>query len=316
MSEHDVVVIGGGLAGLTAALFAARLGRTTLVLNSGLPGGQLLNIGKIEDFPGFPTGVIGYELCPAVQEQALEAGATFEMWEAKGLERADHRWLVHTTGEELSAGSVIVATGSRPKALGIPGEEQFSGMGVSHCASCDGPLFRDRTVGVVGGGDSALQEALELTIHVPKVILFHRGDSFSGQDNYEKRVLSSPQIEVRFHHVLEEVTGQGSVSGVRVLDTSSGERSEVELGGLFVYVGGAPQTQFLGDLVSVDHHGRIFTDSWMRTDLEGLLAAGDIRADSAAQAVTVAGDGATAAIAAHRYLTSGVWKTVPAAAGA
>jgi thioredoxin reductase (NADPH) len=316
MSEHDVVVIGGGLAGLTAALFAARLGRTTLVLNSGLPGGQLLNIGKIEDFPGFPTGVIGYELCPAVQEQALEAGATFEMSEAKGLERADHRWLVHTTGEELSAGSVIVATGSRPKALGIPGEEQFSGMGVSHCASCDGPLFRDRTVGVVGGGDSALQEALELTIHVPKVILFHRGDSFSGQDNYEKRVLSSPQIEVRFHHVLEEVTGQGSVSGVRVLDTSSGERSEVELGGLFVYVGGAPQTQFLGDLVSVDHHGRIFTDSWMRTDLEGLLAAGDIRADSAAQAVTVAGDGATAAIAAHRYLTSGVWKPVPAAAGA
>ena len=316
MSEHDVVVIGGGLAGSTAALFAARLGRTTVVLNSGLPGGQLLNIGKIEDFPGFPSGVVGFELCPSVQEQALEAGATFQMSEAKGLERSGDRWNVHTTGDELSAGSVIVATGSRPKALGIPGEEQFTGMGVSHCASCDGPLFRDRTVGVVGGGDSALQEALELTIHVPRVILFHRGDSFSAQDNYQKRVLSSPQIEVRFNTVLEEVMGQGSVTGIMVRDTSSGERSEVELGGLFVYVGGAPHTEFLGDLVALDQHGRIHTDSWMRTELEGLLAAGDVRADSAAQAVTVAGDGATAAIAAHRYLTSGAWKTAPAAAGA
>jgi len=221
MSEHDVVVVGGGLAGSTAALFAARLGMTTVVLNSGLPGGQLLNIGKIEDYPGFPAGVVGFELCPSVQEQALEAGATFQMSEAKGLERAGDRWNVHTTGDELSARSVIVATGSRPKALGIPGEEQFTGMGVSHCASCDGPLFRDRTVGVVGGGDSALQEALELTIHVPKVILFHRGDAFTAQHNYQKRVLSSQQIEVRFNTVLEEVMGQGSMSGVKVRDIAT-----------------------------------------------------------------------------------------------
>lgn len=316
MSEHDVVVIGGGLAGSTAALFAARLGRTTVVLNSGLPGGQLLNIGKIEDFPGFPAGVVGFELCPSVQEQALEAGATFQMSEAKSLDRSGDRWNVHTTGDDLSAGSVIVATGSRPKALGIPGEEKFTGMGVSHCASCDGPLFRDRTVGVVGGGDSALQEALELTIHVPKVILFHRGNAFTAQNNYQNRVVSSPQIEVRFGAVLEEVMGETSVAVVRVRDVATGDKSEVELGGLFVYVGGAPHTEFLGDLVALDHHGRIHTDSWMRTDLEGLLAAGDVRADSAAQAVTVAGDGATAAIAAHRYLTNGAWKEASAAAGA
>lgn len=304
------------MAGSTAALFAARLGMNIVVLNSGLPGGQLLNIGKIEDFPGFPAGVVGFELCPSVQEQALEAGATFQMWEAKALDRADDRWKVHTTGDDLNARSVIVATGSRPKALGIPGEEQFTGMGVSHCASCDGPLFRNRTVGVVGGGDSALLEALELTIHVPKVILFHRGAAFTAQDTFQKRVLSSPQIEVRFNSVLEEVMGQGSVSGVKVRDVASGDTAEVDLGGLFVYVGGAPHTEFLGDLVALDHHGRIHTDSWMRTEVEGLLAAGDVRADSAAQAVTVAGDGATAAIAAHRYLTHGAWKTASTAARA
>ena len=155
-----------------------------------------------------------------------------------------------------------------------------------------------------------------MTIHVPKVILFHRGEAFTAQDNYQKRVLASPQIEVRFNAVLEEVIGEGSVSAVKVRDVANGDTSEVDLGGLFVYVGAAPHTEFLGDLVSLDHHGRIHTDSWMRTDLEGLLAAGDVRADSAAQAVTVAGDGATAAIAAHRYLTNGAGKDAPAAAGA
>ena len=307
----EIVVIGGGMAGSTAALFAARLGLAPLVLNSGLPGGQLLNVGKIEDFPGFPAGVVGFELCPSVQEQALDAGATFQMWEAKALEYSGDRWVIQTTGGDLNAGAVIVATGSRPKALGIPGEERFTGMGVSHCASCDGPLFRDRTVGVVGGGDSALLEALELTLHVPKVILFHRGSAFTGQESYQKRVLASPQIEVRFNTVLEEVVGNGSVSGAVVRDLAGGETSDIALGGLFVYVGGAPHTEFLGDLVPVDHHGRIHTDAWMRTELAGLLAAGDVRADSAAQAVTVAGDGATAAIAAHRYLTNGSWIEAP-----
>ncbi len=307
MAEHDVVIIGGGMAGSTAGLFSARRGLSTVVLNSGLPGGQLLNIGKIEDFPGFQGGVVGFDLCPTVQEQALEAGASFEMVEAKELAAADRRWMVHTTGDVFDAGAVIIATGSRARALGIPGEEQFTGMGVSHCASCDGPLFREQTVGVVGGGDSALQEALELVTHVGKIILFHRGDSFTGQHNFQQRVLDSPDIEVRFGTVVEEVLGDTTVSGIRVRSSGSDEVSEVELGGLFVYVGSAPHTEFLGDLLPTDHHGRIHTDPWMRTTLPGILAAGDVRADSSAQAVAVAGDGATAAVAAHRYLSTGAW---------
>ena len=295
------------MAGSTAGLFSARRGLSTVVLNSGLPGGQLLNVGKIEDFPGFQDGVVGFELCPTVQEQALEGGAVFEMVEAKELASTAERWAVHTTGDTFDAGAVIIATGSRSKSLGIPGEEQFTGMGVSHCASCDGPLFREQTVGVVGGGDSALQEALELVTHVDKVILFHRGEEFTGQANYRERVLDSPEIEVRFGTVVEEVLGESTVNGVRVRTPSTDEVQDVDLGGLFVYVGSAPHTEFLGDLLPMDHHGRIHTDPWMRTALRGVLAAGDVRADSSAQAVAVAGDGATAAVAAHRYLSSGAW---------
>lgn len=307
MAEYEVAVAGGGLAGLTAALFAARCGRSTVVLSS-VPGGPLLSVTRIEDFPGFPDGVAGYELVPLVQDQALAAGAVFEMAELEGLEPADGGWSLATEAGELRAGAVIVATGSTPRELGVPGEERLTGHGISHCASCDGPLYRDRVVGIVGGGDSALQEALELAEHVREVFVFHRGTAFSAQETYRQRVLESSRITIRYQTVVEEILGEEAVAGVRAQDLATGGIADVELAGLFVYIGTVPRTELLRDLLPLDDHGRVPTDGWMRTELPGLLAAGDVRSESAAQAVAAAGDGATAALAAHSYLAGGSWR--------
>ncbi|HEX9644166.1 MAG TPA: FAD-dependent oxidoreductase [Acidimicrobiia bacterium] len=307
MAERDIVVIGGGMAGSTAAVFAARLGRDTLVLNSGLPGGQLLNVGRIEDFPGFTDGIAGFDLCPSVQDQALAAGAAFEMVEAQSLEQRDGAWVVVTSGGEVMTNAVIVATGSRPRLLGIAGEAELVGRGISHCASCDGPLYRGQVVGVVGGGDSALQEALELAEHVDRVIVFHRGAALAGQHTYQARVAEAPKIEVRYHTVVEEVRGAGTLSSVVTRDVEHASTDEVELGGLFLYVGSEPNSMLMPPGMALDHHARVITDTRMRTGLAGLFAAGDIRADSAAQAVSAAGDGATAAVTAHRFLAGEAW---------
>lgn len=303
MTRYDILVVGGGLAALTAGLFAARAGRSTLVLEPAVPGGHLVNIQKIEDFPGFPDGVSGYELGPNAQLQAMNAGAEFGMAEVQALARLDDgEWLVSTSDGEHQAGAVIVASGSHARTLGVPGEERLVGRGVSHCASCDGPLFRGQTVGVAGGGDSALQEALTLAEHVGRVLVFHRGAAFRAQQVYQQRVQDEPKIEVHWNTEVREVLGEAEVTGVRVCDLVSGEERTVELVGLFVYVGLAPNTAFLGDLLQLDETGHIPTDIWMQTALPGLFAAGDVRRDSASQAITAAGDGATAAIAADRYL--------------
>jgi thioredoxin reductase (NADPH) len=307
VTECEIAVVGAGIAGSTAGLFAARLGRDTVVLGGGLPGGQLLNVGKIEDYPGFPAGVAGYELCPSIQDQALAAGASFELAQATGLEERQGGWAVTTEGGEITARAVIVASGSTQRQLGIPGEEALVGRGISHCATCDGPLYREQVVGVVGGGDSALQEALELTEHVDTVIVVHRGESFSGQSSYRRRIEESPKVEVRLSTVVEEIRGDGRLSAIVARDLRTREAAEVPLGGLFVYVGSAPNADFLPEALSRDHHGRVVTDARMRTALPGLLAAGDIRSESAAQAVAAAGDGATAAVTAHRYLAGESW---------
>lgn len=306
MPDYDIIVVGGGLAGLTAGLFAARAGRSTLVLEPAVPGGHLLNIQKIEDFPGFPDAVSGYELGPNAQMQAMNHGAEFAMAEVQALTRADDNpsggWLVTTADGEHRAGAVIVASGSHARALGVPGEERLVGRGVSHCASCDGPLFRGQTVGVAGGGDSALLEALTLVEHVGKVLVFHRGDTFAAQQTYRQRVEDERKIEVCWRTEVREILGEAEVTGVRVQDLAADAERTVELGGLFVYVGLAPNSGFLEGLLTLDEDGRIPTDVWMRTELPGLFAAGDVRRDSASQAITAAGDGATAAIAADRYL--------------
>lgn len=305
MTRYDILVVGGGLAGLTAGLFAARAGRSTLVLEPQVPGGHLLNIQKIEDFPGFPEGVSGYELGPNTQMQAMSYGAEFAMAGTLTLTRPDGEagdWLVGTTEEEYQAGAVIVASGSHARALGVPGEDRLVGKGVSHCASCDGPLFRGQTVGVAGGGDSALIEALTLAEHVGRVLIFHRGEQLDAQQTYVQRVLEERKIEVCWQTEVREVLGESEVTGVRVQDLGSGAERTEELVGLFVYVGLEPSSGFLSGLLELDEAGHVPTDIWMRTALPGLFAAGDVRQHSASQAVAAAGDGATAAIAADRYL--------------
>jgi thioredoxin reductase (NADPH) len=302
MAEYDVIIVGPGLAGLTAGLFSSRHGLSTLILESNIPGGHLISIEKIEDFPGFPDGIAGYDLCPTVQRQAADQGAEFERAEVVKLEAKDRFWSVATDEQSHLTKAVIVATGSTLKELGVPGEEKLMGRGVSHCASCDGPLYDGQVVGVVGGGDSALQEALTLANFAQSVLVFQREASLTGNRCYLDRVISEPKITPRYKTMVEEVLGDDKLSGVRVRNVGTSETSEIELAGLFVYVGFKPNTAFLKSILQLSETGHVPTDASMKTARDGLYAAGDIRQDSASQAITSAGDGATAAIAAHRYI--------------
>src|SRR5215510_6412894 len=243
--EHDLLIVGGGVAGLTAGLTAARAGRTTKVLTGEALGGHLVSIEHIDGYPGFPDGIPGYDLCPMIQEQATAEGAGFDAAEVTSLGAHDGRWRVTTGSGDLSARTVVIATGTTTKTLGIPGEERLRGKGVSHCASCDAPLMRARIVGVVGGGDSALQEALTLAQHAARVIVLHRGTSFSAQAAYCRRVREDSKIEIRFDTIVEEVLGNGALTGVRTRTVSDAKTVDLELAGLFVYVGLAPATAWL-----------------------------------------------------------------------
>jgi thioredoxin reductase (NADPH) len=298
---YDVVIAGGGIAGLTAALTSARAGRRTRVFTGPALGGQLLNIERIDGYPGFPDGIAGYDLCPMVQEQAVAAGAEVSAAATSGLSRHEGRWTVMTGDGHVPAGAVVIATGTKSKALGIPGELRLRGKGVSHCATCDGPLLRGKVVAVVGGGDSAMQEALTLAQFVSRVIVLHRGTSLSGQAAYRDRVRDNARIEVRTNTIVEEVLGNGGLTAVRTR-TTDGKVAELELSGLFVYIGLTPETEWLNGLVELDASGRIRTDDTMRTPLPGLLAAGTVRSGSAGRAASAAGEGALAAVAADRYL--------------
>jgi thioredoxin reductase (NADPH) len=303
MPDYEIAVAGGGPAGLTAALFAVRHGRSTVLLDPLGSGGAILNTERVEDFPGFPEGLPGFELGPRMQQQVTDAGgAVVEMREVTRVGPNGDDWSIVTDEGEIGASAVVVATGSRPRKLGVPREDEFEGRGLSTCASCDGPLHRGKLVAVCGDGDSALLETLELLGHDVQVVLIHPGEALAGQEAYSRRVLDSPQIEVRHRTMLEEILGDGHVDGIRVLDLDTGDSSTVPVSGVFVHVGRLPNTEILSGVVSLDEHGRIPTDVWMRTERAGLFAAGDVRADSAGQAISAAGDGATAAIAAHRYL--------------
>jgi thioredoxin reductase (NADPH) len=306
ISEYDVAIIGAGVAGLTAALFAARFGHSTLVIERFAPGGHLVNVESIEDFPGFPNGVAGYELGPFMQEQAANQGAQFQLAEVQSLETIDSYWQVNTAEGACRAKAVIVASGSEPKDLGVPGESRLRGQGVSNCASCDGPLYSDRAVGVVGGTNYMLQEALTLVKYAGRVIVFHNEGASPAHQTLWRRVLDDAKIDVRYNTTVNEILGDDAVTGVQVRDAVTEEKSQVQLAGIFIYAGLEPNTELVKSLLRLDKDGRIPTDAWMRTELPGLFAAGDLRADSAGLAITSSGDGAVAALAAHRYIEDGV----------
>ena len=296
--SYDVVVAGGGIAGMSAALAAARLGRRTLVLAGDVPGGNLLSIEKVEGYPGFPEGVAGYDLCPMAQAMAAEAGAELETQQLLRVEGEAPALRLLTPTNELTAKTLIVATGASPKALGVPGEERLKGKGVSHCASCDGPLLRDAVVVVIGGGDSAMQESLTLAAFASRVIVLCRGEALGGQASYRERVLGHPKIEVRFNAQVEEIIGTDGVSGVRL----RGAAQALDARAVFTYIGLEPNTAFLAGRLALDARGRITTDAAMASTCEGIFAAGLARAGSPGRAIASAGEGATAAAAADAYL--------------
>ena len=264
-----------------------------------MPGGQIVNAERIENLPGFPDGVLGADVGAALSDQATKYGLEVEISEVASLAASDPYWRVGTADGDVEAKAVIVAGGATLRKLGVPGEDRLHGAGVSYCATCDGMFFMGQEVCVVGGGDSALDEAMALTEFASKVIIFHRRAELRGQKVLQDRVLSDPKVEVRRNTVVSAIHGDRQVEGVEVMD----------LEGVFVYVyvGLEPNTQFLQGVLETDNGGHIDTDIWMRTSRPGLLAAGDIRQNSASQLASAAGDGATAATAAQRYIEGCKW---------
>ncbi len=306
-NEYDVLVVGAGLAGLTAGMYAARYGLHTGVVEQMMGGAQIINLEKIENFPGFPEGISGAELGPATQEQAMNAGAEFVMAEAERISLDGDYKVVSSDAGDMRAKAVIVAAGSTLRKLGIPGEEEFYGRGVSHCATCDGPMYMGSTVGVVGGGDSAADEALTLTDYANRVLLFHRRDRLRAQPTLEDRLLGNPKIEVMWNTAVQEILGEDTVTGVKCLNLETSQEEVVSLSGVFVYVGLEPNSAMVGGVAGMDNSGHIEVGLSMETSVPGLYAVGDIRQRSSSQLVSAAGDGATAAIAAFGYIRSREW---------
>ncbi|MBV9599879.1 MAG: FAD-dependent oxidoreductase [Chloroflexi bacterium] len=299
--DYDLIVVGGGLAGLTAAMYAARFGLRTCLVEHMAAGGQVLNVEKIENFPGFPQGIAGFDLGPIVQEQAEAAGAEFVMDTAIGLDLDGERRVLRCEGAELAARSVIVAAGSSMRSLGIPGEDELVGKGVSHCASCDAPFFVGKAVCVVGGGDSALDEAAVLAAsNVGHVMVVHRGASFSAQRVAVDRLSRFSNVETLFNTELAEIVGQDAVTSVRL--RADGATREQPLSGVFIFVGLEPNTAFLQGALDLDPSGHVVVDAHLQTSVRGVYAAGDIRQSSSRQLVAAAGDGAAAAVHAASYL--------------
>ena len=300
--EFDLIVIGAGAAGLTAAMFAGRYGLKVVVVEQLGAGGQIINAERIENFPGFPDGLAGHELGPLLHQQAEAAGAEFVLDTVEKLETSGVDRIVYGVSEHLRARAVIIAAGSALRSLGVPGEEKFLGKGVSHCATCDGAFFAGREVCVIGGGDSALDEALVLAEHAAHVKILHRGAELDAQNVLRDRAAANDKIEIVPQTVVEEIVGEDAVTSVRLREVASGGTRTEAVDGVFVYVGLEPNTAFLQGVLALDSAGHIETDINMRTSLAGVFAAGDIRAHSVAQLAAVAGDGATAAISAFRYL--------------
>lgn len=305
--EYDVLIIGGGLAGMTAAMYAARYGLHTGLVEQLMGGAQIINLERIENFPGFPQGIAGAELGPSVQEQALDSGAEFIMDEISSIAQQRSYRVARGGAGEYRAKAIIVATGSHLRQLGIPGEAEFLGRGVSHCATCDGPMFMGQVVGVAGGGDSAADEALTLTEYASRVLLFHRRAELRAQQTLQDRVMRHPKIELYWNTRVEAVLGENTVSGVRIRNVITNLAEVVELHSLFIYVGLEPNSQPLQGLVKLDNAGHVPVNLSMETSVPGVYAVGDLRQHSAAQLVAAAGDGATAAIAAFNYIRGKSW---------
>jgi thioredoxin reductase (NADPH) len=299
---YDVIIIGGGPAGLTAGLYTSRARLRTLLIENALLGGQMTTTELIENYPGFPNGVTGDELSRLMEEQAKRFGLEIVSREIVEVEIKGEEKRIKTTGAGYASDAVIVCTGAEYRKLGVPGEQEFTGRGVSFCATCDGAFFRDQKVVVVGGGDSALTEALFLTKFVKELTVVHRRDALRATKIYQERAFANPKINFLWNSVVHEVRGDKIVHSVLTRNVKTGELTEHKTDGVFMFVGLVPRTQLLKGLIELDPGGYVLTNENCETSVEGVFAAGDCRKKLLRQVATAVGDGATAAFAAEKYL--------------
>jgi thioredoxin reductase (NADPH) len=299
MSDYDVVIVGGGPAGLTAGLYAARAGLKSVLLERGIFGGQIVNARLVENYPGFPEGISGAELGEFMHRQAVKHGLDILITEVTGVGTGSS-YKISTTEGDIQTKSIIIAAGTEYRKLGVAGEERLSGRGVSYCATCDGFFFRDREVAVVGGGDTAITDALELAQHCRKVYIIHRRDQLRATKTLQEKAFSQPKIELVWNSVVDEIVGDKMLKSLRLQNVKTGQSSDLEVDGIFVAVGLKPNSQAFSQLVTLDEAGFIVTDEMMRTSVPGIFAAGDVRHNSFRQVITAAGDGAGAAMSAFK----------------
>ncbi|MBP8638244.1 MAG: thioredoxin-disulfide reductase [Dictyoglomi bacterium] len=309
MTEVELIIVGGGPAGLTSAIYSARALIDTLVIEKMLPGGQPVLTTFIENYPGFPEGISGPELAERLESQAGKFGAKIiTSRPVLNISRKEEGFEIKTEMESFLGKAVIVATGTSPRKLNVPGEEEFTGRGVSYCAVCDGAFYRDRVVAVVGGGDSAMDESIYLTRFASKVFVIHRRNQLRAEKILQERAFSNPKISFIWDTVVQSIEGDRKVELLKLKNVKTGEISELKVDGIFVYIGSTPNSSMVKDLVDLDENGFIITDNCMKTSVPGLFAAGDVRNTSFRQLATAIGDGAIAANSAERYLGELSWK--------
>lgn len=308
---RDVIIVGSGPAGLAAGYYAGRRGFDTLFLERESIGGELVNREEIRNYPGFPDGISGTELRSAMLSAADDFDPDVTLTEVESVEPGspddlDSPHVVRTTDGEYEGRTVIVATGGSESRLGVPGEEEFEGMGVFYCAKCDGPLYRGETIAVVGGGTNAVTDALLLTDFAEEVVLFERTDALSADRQLREEVAAEPGIDVRYGTAVTEVVGEdGVLTGLRVEDVETGEEETIDAGGLYVHVGIDPNTEFMDGTVSLAEDGSVDVDVRMETDVEGIFAAGDVRRHSPRSIPAAVGDGVVAIESATAYVEDG-----------
>lgn len=300
--EYDIVIIGAGPAGLAAGLYAARAQRKTLLIEKNITGGQIALTAAIENYPGI-TEINGFDLGQAMQQQAEKYGMETVYTAVKSITPEEKGHLVETEEGDYHARTVILTAGADYNKLGVDGEERLTGYGVSYCATCDAAFFKDMDVAVVGGGDSAIDEGLFVTRYASKVTVIHRRDELRASAILQERAFANPKMDFVWNTVVESIDGEKDVDSVRLRNVVTGEESKLPVEAVFVFIGHSPNSGFLDGLVEKDAGGHILVNEWMETNVPGIYAAGDIRANSARQVITAAGDGATAAIRADHYIT-------------
>ena len=299
---REVVVIGSGPAGYTAAVYAARANLSPLLFEGYQPGGQLMLTTEVENYPGFRDGILGPDLMQAMRAQCARFGTEIQTRDVERVDFSTEPFRVWSEGEQLAARSVIVATGAKARLMGVPGESELMGRGVSTCATCDGAFFREKVISVVGGGDSAAEEATFLTRFGRKVVLLHRRDELRASKIMQERVFTNPKIEVLWNTVVVEAEGDGKLERLRVQDVTTGEERTMASDALFVAIGHTPTTEFLGGQLELDPAGYVVTHDGSRTSVPGVFACGDCQDHVYRQAVTAAGSGCMAAIDCERWL--------------